>query len=85
MANLVQTCSKQNLKNLNCGQVDLDGSRLRVLRTSQRSLFGTKNSKGIWWFLCKTPRSEINDRNCFEVKINRIKNKNGSNLLGLDI
>ena len=28
MVNLVQTCSKQNLKNLNCGQVDLDGSRL---------------------------------------------------------
>ena len=46
MVNLVQTCSKQNLKNLNCGQVDLDGSRLGVLGTSQRSLFGTKTQKG---------------------------------------
>ena len=46
MANLVQTCSKQNLKILNCGQVDLDGFRLRVLRTSEGSLFGAKTQKG---------------------------------------
>ena len=45
MANLVQTCSKHVLKNLNCGPTDLDGSRLRVLRTSQRSLFGTKTQR----------------------------------------
>ena len=31
---------------LNCGPVDLDGSRLRVLRTSQGSLFSTKTQKG---------------------------------------
>ena len=37
---------QQNLKILNCGQVDLDGSRLRVLRTSQGSLFGSKTQKG---------------------------------------
>ena len=42
MTNLVQTWSEQNLKNLNCGRVDLDGSRLGVLSTSQRSWFGIK-------------------------------------------
>ena len=45
MTNLVQTCSEQNLKILNCGRVDLDGSRLGVLRTSQRSWFGIKTQK----------------------------------------
>ena len=37
---------KHILKNLNCGLADLDGSRLRVLRTSQGSLFGAKTQKG---------------------------------------
>ena len=43
--NLVQTCSEQNLKILNCGRVDLDGSRLWVLRTSQRSWFEIKTQR----------------------------------------
>jgi hypothetical protein len=47
MANLVQTCSKQILKNLNCGPAALDGSRLRVLRTSQRNLFGTNTQRNL--------------------------------------
>ena len=45
--NLVQTCSEQNLKILNCGRVDLDGSRFGVLRTSQRSWFEIKNQREI--------------------------------------
>ena len=43
--NLVQTCSEQNLKILNCGRVDLNGSRLWVLRTSQRSWFEIKTQR----------------------------------------
>ena len=45
--NLVQTCSEQNLKILNCGRVDLDGSRLGVLRTSHRSWFEIKTQREI--------------------------------------
>ena len=45
MMNLVQNCSGQIMKYLNCGRVDLDGSRLGVLRTSQRSWFGIKTRK----------------------------------------
>ena len=39
------TGSKHILKNLNYGPVDLDVSWLMVLRTSQRSLFGTKTRR----------------------------------------
>ena len=45
MMNLVQTCSEENLKFLNCGRVDLDGSRMGELRTSQRSWFEIKTQK----------------------------------------
>ena len=45
MMNLVQNCSGQILKYLNCGRVDLDGSRLCVLRTSQRSWFEIKTQR----------------------------------------
>ena len=37
---------RANFEILNCGQVDLYGSRLRILRTSQGSLFGTKTQRG---------------------------------------
>ena len=48
MMNLVQNCSGKIMKYLNCGRVDLDGSRLGVLRTSQGSLFEikTQNENG---------------------------------------
>ena len=44
-ANMAQTCSKHILKNLNWRPVDLHGSWLRVLRTSQGNLFGGKTQR----------------------------------------
>ena len=44
---MVQTCSKYNLKYLNWRPVDLHGSWLRALRTSQGNLFGGQTQSRI--------------------------------------